>query len=273
MSNLAKFPTSVSAVRHRRAGFESIPRDLSKTELLRYFTYSENDLQEINLCRGAGNRIGFALLLSGVRLTGRFPHDFELIPRSVLTHICAQLQIEPPLFVAYPQRRPTRHEHTERLRVYLGLRNFTHKDRTAVKQYASERVRGGARLHELLPVAEQSLRERHVVLPGVTTLERLIGQARSETEDAIFAELCQRLNQSERQQVLKLMEAADGQKTSRFQQLQQAAGRLSPEALERELDPLAVVRALLPAQLDLGDLHPQLLERLALWSAGRRRKQ
>jgi hypothetical protein len=42
MSNLAKFPTSVSAVRHPRAGFESIPRDLSKTELLRYFTYSEN---------------------------------------------------------------------------------------------------------------------------------------------------------------------------------------------------------------------------------------
>jgi len=126
MNNLARFPISVSAVRHPRAGFESIPRDISKAELLRYFTYSENDLQEINLCRGADNRTGFALLLSGVRLTGRFPHDFELVPHSVLTHICAQLQIEPPLFVNYPQRRPTRHEHTERLRAYLGLRNFTH---------------------------------------------------------------------------------------------------------------------------------------------------
>jgi hypothetical protein len=63
MSNLARFPISVSAVRHPRAGFESIPRDISKAELLRYFTYSENDLREINLCRGAGNRIGFALLL------------------------------------------------------------------------------------------------------------------------------------------------------------------------------------------------------------------
>jgi hypothetical protein len=81
---------------------------------------------EINLCRGASNRIGFALLLSGVRLTGRFPHDLELIPRSVLGHICEQLKIDPPLFVDYPQRRPTRHEHTERLRTYLGLRNFTH---------------------------------------------------------------------------------------------------------------------------------------------------
>jgi hypothetical protein len=53
-----------------------------------------------------------------------------------------------------------------------------------------------------------------------------------------------------------------------FQQLQQAAGRPSPEALERELDSLAVVRALLPARLDLGDLDGQLVERLALMLSG-----
>jgi hypothetical protein len=35
---------AVAGVRHPRAEFEPIPRDLSRTELLRYFTYSENDL-------------------------------------------------------------------------------------------------------------------------------------------------------------------------------------------------------------------------------------
>jgi hypothetical protein len=39
MSDLAQLPTSVGAARHPRAGFDSIPRDLSRTELLRYFTY------------------------------------------------------------------------------------------------------------------------------------------------------------------------------------------------------------------------------------------
>src|SRR5262245_14531403 len=52
MNTLVRFPLSVSAVRYPRAGFESIPRDLSKAELFRYFTYSEKDIQEINLCRG-----------------------------------------------------------------------------------------------------------------------------------------------------------------------------------------------------------------------------
>ena len=144
MSPPVRFPVSISAVRHPRARFESIPRDLSKAELFRYFTYSEKDLQEINLCRGVSNKIGFSLLLSGVRLTGRFPHDLELIPQSVLTHISAQLRVPPPLFVDYPQRRPTRHKHTERLKTYLGLQNFTHRDRTLVNTLVSERVRAGA---------------------------------------------------------------------------------------------------------------------------------
>lgn len=268
MNTPVHFALSVSAVRHPRAGFESIPRDLSKAELFRYFTYSEKDLQEINLCRGVNNKIGFSLLLSGVRLTGRFPHDLELIPHSVLAHVSAQLRVPPPLFVDYPQRRPTRHEHTERLRAYLGLRNFTHQDRTMVNTLVSERVRAGARLHELLPAVEQKLREQYLVLPGVTTLEKLIGTVRTETEDAIFAELGQRLGPSEQQALLKLMTVAEGQKTSRFQQLQQAAGRVSPETLERELDLLEIVRALLPPQLDLTELHPQLLERLGAMVSG-----
>ena len=55
MNNLARFPVAVSTVRHPRAGFEAIPRDLSKAELLRYFTYTEKDVQEILFCRGASN--------------------------------------------------------------------------------------------------------------------------------------------------------------------------------------------------------------------------
>src|SRR5215470_9869735 len=263
MNSLAQFPIVASSARHPRAGFESVPNDLSKAEILRYFTYLENDLKEINLCRGTNNRIGFALLLSGVRLTGRFPHDFELISRSVIVCISEQLQIAPPLFIDYPLRRPTRHEHTERLRTYLGLRNFTHRDRTTVKNLVSERIQSGARLHELLPAVEQALREQHIVLPGITVLEKLISRARGKSEGKLFAEICERLTIEEQQAVLKLMELNEERRVSRFQELQQAAGRQSPQALERELGLLDVIHQVLPAHIDLGDLHPQLLERFA----------
>jgi hypothetical protein len=48
------------------------------------------------------------LLLSGVRLRGRFPANFELIGSTLLAHVCAQLRIEGMLFPDYPQRQPTR---------------------------------------------------------------------------------------------------------------------------------------------------------------------
>jgi hypothetical protein len=84
---------------HSRAGFEQIPQNLTRTELFQYFTFSPEDRAEILQCRGDYNRIGFALLLGGVRLMGRFPLDFSLVPRSLLMHVCEQLALEAPLFV------------------------------------------------------------------------------------------------------------------------------------------------------------------------------
>ncbi|MBO0860287.1 MAG: DUF4158 domain-containing protein [Chloracidobacterium sp.] len=44
------------------ASIPAIPRDLSKAELLRYFTYSPEDRHEIFQCRGDSNKVGFAWL-------------------------------------------------------------------------------------------------------------------------------------------------------------------------------------------------------------------
>ena len=141
-----------------RVGFERIPQNLTRTELFRYFTFSVEDRHEILECRGDHNRIGFALLLGGVRLTGRFPYDLASIPRHLLSHLCGQLGLETPLFVAYPQRQPTRYEHVERLKAYLGLRAFKREDHPLIDQFVRQQVRAGARVHELLPSTEQMLR-------------------------------------------------------------------------------------------------------------------
>src|SRR5215831_11240339 len=166
------FQATAPSLRHSRAGFERMPANLSRAELFRYFTFSEEDLREINQCRGDCNKIGFALLLGGVRLTGRFLYDLELVPWSLLTHICEQLTLDVPLFLTYPQRRPTRAEHLERIKRCEGLRSFTAADRPLITRYIREQVRGGARLHELLRETEQMLRSQALVLPGVTVLQK-----------------------------------------------------------------------------------------------------
>jgi len=89
------------------------------------------------------------------------------------------------LILTYPARQPTRYEHVERIRTYLGLRSFKQTDNEMVTGYVREWVRGGARLHELLADTERMLREQKIILPGVTVLERIIGSARVEAEDQL----------------------------------------------------------------------------------------
>ena len=86
---------------------------MTNAELFRYFTFPEPDRREIAKCRGESNKIGFALLLGAIRLTGRFLQDFELVPRSLLAHICEQLNLKTPLILTYPARQPTRYEHAD----------------------------------------------------------------------------------------------------------------------------------------------------------------
>ena len=124
LTNLLPFEPREEPVRLSRSGFETIPSDLSKAELFRYFTYSAEDRLAISECRGNNNKVGFALLLGSVRLTGRFPINFDLLPDTLLTHVCKQVKIEGQLFLDYPQRPATLHQHKERIKALLGLRSF-----------------------------------------------------------------------------------------------------------------------------------------------------
>jgi len=269
MNPLVQFPLPEQpALRHTRVGFETIPANLSRTELFRYFTFPEPDRQEIAHCRGTHNKIGFALLLGTIRLTGRFLQDFEFVPQTLVAHICEQLHLDIPLILIYPQRQPTRYEHTERIKTYLGLRSYQQSDTEIVTRHVRQCVRAGARLHELLAAVEERLREQKIVLPGVTVLERLLGRARVEAEDELFGELNARLDETTRSKVLALLKVRAGEKMTPFQQLQQAAGRPSPQAFHREVDALSLVREILPDGLNLSDLDEQLVERLAQMVSG-----
>jgi TnpA family transposase len=267
-SNVLPFEPPLAAARHSRAGFENIPRDLSKGELLRYFTYSSEDRHEIFQCRGDSNKIGFALLLGGVRLTGRFPAGFELIGSTLLQHVCAQLRIEGMLFLDYPQRQPTRYEHIERIKQYLGLRSFGADDQAMVADLVREQVRAGTPPDDLPQHTEEHLRAGLIVLPGVTVLDRLVTAATIKAEEELHEALIARLTPDSKGRILSLLVIPEGDKITPFQQLLQAARRPSPDALARELDHLEQVRALIPESLDLSDLPQLLIERWARLTGG-----
>ena len=79
---------SIWSVRQRAALFD-LPTD--EAALLRHYTLSDDDIEQIRVRRGGHNRLGFALQLCAFRYPGRLLVAGEAIPLNVLRFIAAQL--------------------------------------------------------------------------------------------------------------------------------------------------------------------------------------
>ena len=79
---------SIWSARQRAALFD-LPTD--EAALLRHYTLSDDDIEQIRMRRGGHNRLGFALQLCAFRYPGRILVAREAIPLNVLRFIAAQL--------------------------------------------------------------------------------------------------------------------------------------------------------------------------------------
>ena len=79
---------SIWSARQRAALFD-LPTD--EAALLRHYTLSDDDIEQIRVRRGGHNRLGFALQLCAFLYQGRLLVVGETIPRNVLGCIAAQL--------------------------------------------------------------------------------------------------------------------------------------------------------------------------------------
>ena len=99
-----------------------LPTD--EAALLRYYTLSDDDIEQIRVRRGGHNRLGFALQLCAFRYPGRIPVAGEAIPRNVLRFIAAQLGRRAADLDGYAVREETRREHLAEIRRSYGYRMF-----------------------------------------------------------------------------------------------------------------------------------------------------
>ena len=79
---------SIWSARQRAALFD-LPMD--EAALLRHYTLSDDDIEQIRVRCGGHNRLGFALQLCAFRYPGRILVAGEAIPLNVLRFIAAQL--------------------------------------------------------------------------------------------------------------------------------------------------------------------------------------
>jgi hypothetical protein len=134
-----------------REAKDGLPQEIDENTLRKYFTLTEADLAQVELCRGAINRLGFAVQLCTLRWLGYFLREMQGVPEAVIETMARQLGLLPISLESYPQHENTEQEHQERVRRHLGFVRCELPHRQQLLAYITDlaqrepRIRAGQR--------------------------------------------------------------------------------------------------------------------------------
>lgn len=275
--NLATSAVDGSGPSGRLDEADRLPSDIDDDTLRKYFTLTQEDLEQVGLCRGSTNRLGFAIQLCTLRCHGYFLPDTRDIPLSVVERIASQLGLLPIAPDDYPQNEKTRFEHLERIRQHLGFVRCDEAQRERLLKHLIDIAQAFTRTTALRQAAHRWLKQEKIVRPGRTTLRDLIVSAREAALQHVYAVLSVDLSSRDREEIDSLLIAAssapeptesetESAQRSRLERFKAVARKESPEALHGLLDQLTALRSLgLTARPALADIHPATRRLLARW--------
>ncbi|WP_406318290.1 DUF4158 domain-containing protein [Streptosporangium sp. NBC_01639] len=151
----------------------------SRAEQEKIFFLDNEDMALIKGHPGRHIRCGFALQLVTVRYLRCFLTDPLEVPNEVLDVVAAQLQIDDPSCVKrYTERDKTRLEHTWEIAKAFGLTDFASAETELAGKVRAHAWNTGDGPTACFQYAVRWLRQNDVLLPGISTLTRLVARER-----------------------------------------------------------------------------------------------
>jgi len=187
----------------------------SQADLERVFFLDDEDRALVDRRRGVHMRLGFTVQLVTVRWLGTFLEDLLEVPGAVLDFVAGQLGVADPSQVKrYTERTKTRFDHQWEIRRVYGLKEFAEVEREFTDWVAARSWTSGDGPKAIFVGGMAWLRERKVLLPGVTTLARLVAKVRDDTTRRLWGVLEGLLTTGQRYVLDQLLEIQPGSRIS-----------------------------------------------------------
>src|SRR5260221_13788426 len=77
-------------------GMRELPRDISDFEMKAFFTFDGAEREAINARRGDAHKLGLALHIGFLRMSGRLLYAFRVVPVALWRHLSEELGIATP---------------------------------------------------------------------------------------------------------------------------------------------------------------------------------
>ena len=156
------------------------PRDISDFEMKAFFTFDGAERDAINARRGDSHKLGLALHIGFLRMSGRLPGAFRVIPVALWRHLGNELGIAAPEVAslrAMYERGRTLFDHQQVACTVLGFQWMSeHQRRSLVRELRDEVARCADR-DQLLVRARQWLYKNKLVIVHERAIRTLIAAA------------------------------------------------------------------------------------------------
>ena len=229
----------------------------SQSDLEKLFFLDDADRQLIARRRGAHNRLGFALLLTTVRYLGVFLANPLDVPDGVVGYLAGQLGISDPGCVQrYTARRTTRFEHADEIKAAYELREFEAVEKDLREWVDARAWTTSDGPKAIFADAVRWLRERDVLLPGVTVLARLVAQVREEAYQRLWDTLRGMLTSEQRRLLDSLAVVSEGERFSPLERWRRGPVKASGLNMVKALDRVSQITGTGFGRLDLESAVP-----------------
>lgn len=165
------------------------------------------------------------------------------------------------LFLDRAGREPTERVQAQRIRRHLGLSRFDAAAEASLRAWLREGALEGRSAPEMLARAEDRLRGWKILLPGGSTLERIVAVLAHTTAD-LFATISARLPQTLRADIELLVEVPDGDARSSLFRLKEYPKSANAAAIKGDTVRLRLIEQLVEGGAGLDEVDPRVVHQL-----------
>ena len=252
----------------QKASYGQFSGEPNEVQLARYFHLDETDLAFINNRRGDQNRLGVALQLGCVRFLGTFLSNLLLVPVNVKWFVALQLSItDITILSSYAQRETTRREHNVLICNHYQYREFTWPWSFRLSRLLFTRSWiSNERPSLLFDLATGWLIQHKILLPGTSTLMRLISEVRERAINRLWLRLSALPTVDQAARLETLFQVPEGSRTSRFDQLRKGPVTISGPAFNESVDRYLELKVFGMQELNFTGIPPVRFKNLARYA-------
>lgn len=167
-------------------GLRELPREISTFELQSFFTYSRTEREFINVRRGNAHKLGLALHIGFLRLSGRLLNSVRIVPAMLWQHLGNEIGIATPelasLRALYGRGR-TLFDHQQLACEVLGFQWMTEHQRRALVRTLRDEVARCADRDQLLVFARRWLYRTKILILRDRDIRVLVTAALGQLEE------------------------------------------------------------------------------------------